>query len=162
MRQVTLVTASDGKNLVLAQKFDAALKEMGAQVHLVNLVALDLPLYSSKAPHKGADLLAPLQPALAVQAYIFIGPEFNGGIPPVLTNFLAWASTSSKDWRQHFNAKRAAIASHSGGDGALFLAALRLQLSYIGLTVVGRQLSVNDRKEADPKSIADICQQLLA
>jgi len=93
---------------------------------------------------------------------VFIGPEYNGGIAPTLTNFFAWASTSSKDWRAHFNTKKAAIATHSGGDGALFLAALRLQLSYIGLTVVGRQISANDRKAADPKSITDICQQLLA
>lgn len=162
MKHVTIITASDGKNLALAQKFSATLKEQGAQVHLLDLVALGLPLYTSRATQKGADLLAPLQNELAAQAFVFVGPEFNGGLPPVLTNFFAWASTSSKDWRQHFNAKRAAVATHSGGDGTLFLAALRLQLSYIGMTVVGRQLSSNDRKEVDPKSLTDICQQLLA
>ncbi len=161
MKQVTIISASDGKNLALSQKFETVLKEAGSKVTILDLVELNLPLYTSKAPFKGADLLAPLQGALAAQSFVFIGPEFNGGIPPVLTNFFAWASTSSKDWRHHFNTKKAAIATYSGGDGILFLSALRLQLAYIGFTVIGRQLSANDRKEADPKSITDICQQLL-
>ena len=162
MKKITIVVGSNGKNLLLAQKFEATLKELGVQSQLLDLVTLELPLYSPKSSHKGADLLAPLETVLQGDAFVFIGPEYNGGIPPVMTNFLAWASTSSKDWRMHFNAKKAAIATHSGGDGLLFLTALRLQLSYIGMTVVGRQLSANDRKEADPKSLVDICQQLLA
>lgn len=162
MKNITLVAASNGKNLILAQKFEATLKELGAQSQILDLVNLELPLYSPKSSQKGAELLAPLQKELQADAFVFIGPEYNGGIPPVMTNFLAWASTSSKEWRLHFNAKKAAIATHSGGDGMFFLTALRLQLSYIGMTVVGRQLSVNDRKEADLKSLTDICHQLLA
>jgi len=124
MKQVTVIAASDGKNMVLAKKFETQLKELGAQVKLVDLVSLDLPLYTSKATQKGADLLAPLKDELSAQAFVFVGPEFNGGIPPALTNFFSWASTSSKDWRQHFNAKKAALATHSGGEGALFLCLL--------------------------------------
>ncbi|MFP5491355.1 MAG: NADPH-dependent FMN reductase [Bacteriovoracia bacterium] len=164
MKQISLIVGSNGKNLILAKAFQEHLESLGNKVHLVDLVSHNLPLYSSAQHGKltGAEVLAPFKEALASEAFVFIAPEFNGGIPPVLTNFIAWASTSAKDWRVHFNSKKAAIATHSGGDGQQLLIMLRLQLAYIGMTVVGRQININDRKPVDPATIADVCKQLLA
>lgn len=164
MKTITIIAGSNGKNLVLAKAFEEHLKSLGHKVHVVDVVAHDLPLYSPGQNGKvtGAQVLEPFKEALAADAFVFTGPEYNGGIPPVLTNFIAWASTSAKDWRVHFNSKPAAIATHSGGDGAQFLIMLRLQLSYIGMNVLGRQINVNDRKPVDPATIAEVCRQLTA
>ncbi len=164
MKKVAVVVGSNGKNLVLARAFEEQLRTQGHEVHLVDVVGAQLPLYSPLQYGKinGAEVMAPFQAALAADAFVFIAPEYNGGLPPALTNFIAWASASAKDWRAHFNKKRAAIATHSGGDGGQLLVMLRLQLSYIGMTVVGRQININDRKALDPATLEDVCAQLLA
>lgn len=160
VKHICLVLGSNGKNLALSQLFQGELESNGHKVSVIDLVKSNLPLYTREQKLSGADVLSPFQESLKAESFIFIAPEYNGGIPPVVTNFIAWASTSAKDWRIHFNGKSAAIASHSGGDGNLLLTQLRLQLSYIGMNVIGRQLNISDRKAADPASIADICAQV--
>ncbi len=164
MKHVCVVAGSNGKNLVLAQTFKEHLESLGHRVSLLDLVAADLPLYSPLQHGKlsGAQAIEPFKEALAADRFVFVSPEYNGGLTPVLNNFIAWCSTSAKDWRVHFNGKRAAIATHSGGDGLQALVMMRLQFSYIGMTVVGRQINIANHKPLDPASLADVCQQLLA
>ena len=164
MKHICIIAGSNGKNLTLAQTFQAHLEGLGHKVSLIDVVAAHLPLYSPFQEGKinGADLIEPFRDALSAHYYIFCAPEYNGGPPPVFTNFLAWASRSAKDWRIHFNTKRAVIATYSGGDGGQLLAMLRLQLSFIGMTVLGRQISVTDRKALDQATLTDVCNQLLA
>lgn len=163
-KHICIVAGSNGKNLTLAKTFDEHLRSLGHKTSLVNVVEAHLPLYSPAQEGKinGADVMAPFHEALAAQYFVFCVPEYNGGTTPAFVNFLAWASRSAKDWRVHFNTKRAAIATHSGGDGAQVLMMLRLQLSYIGMTVLGRQINISDRKPVDPATVSDVCAQLLA
>lgn len=163
-KHICIVAGSNGKNLTLAKAFQEHLESIGHKVSLINVVEAHLPLYSPAQEGKlnGADVIAPFKDALSAHYYIFVAPEYNGAPPPTLINFITWASRSAKDWRVHFNTKRTAIATHSGGDGGQVLAMMRLQLSYIGMTVLGRQINANDRKPTDPATIAEICSQLLA
>jgi len=162
-KHICIVAGSNGKNLTIAKMFQEYLEGQGLQVSLIDVVAAHLPLYSAAQEGKlqGADIIAPFMDALRADHYIFCNPEYNGGPPPAFTNFLAWASRSAKDWRIHFNTKRAVIATYSGGDGGQVLAMMRLQLSFIGMTVIGRQIAVTDRKALDQATIADVCKQLL-
>ncbi|MBY0516499.1 MAG: NAD(P)H-dependent oxidoreductase [Bacteriovoracaceae bacterium] len=164
MKKITIIAGSNGKNLVLAKQFEEHLKSLGHQATLIDLVAADLPLFSPAQYGKleGAKVIEPFKEALNAEKYVFVSPEYNGANTPVLSNFIAWCSTSSKDWRIHFNGKRAAIATHSGGDGLQALVMMRLQLSYMGMTVVGRQINISNHKPLDPNTLADVCQQLLA
>ncbi len=164
MKHVTIIAGSNGKNLVLARQFQDHLQAQGHKVSLVDVVAAELPLYSPAQNGKvsGAQVIEPFKEAIGAERFVFVAPEYNGGIPPALSNFIAWCSTSSKDWRSHFNGKRAAVATHSGGDGFQLLSMMRLQLSYIGMTVVGRQINISDRKPLDPATLDDVCRQLLA
>lgn len=163
-KHICILAGSNGKNLTLAQSFQSHLEGQGHTVSLIDVVAAHLPLYSPAQEGKadGAQLMAPFKDGLAAHYYVILAPEYNGGPPPALTNFLAWASRSAKDWRIHFNTKRAVIGTYSGGDGGQVLAIMRLQFSYIGMTVVGRQISVSDRKPLDPAALTDVCNQLLA
>jgi len=164
MAKITVVSASGVKNLELAQKFEAQLKSLGAEVSVLNLMSLDLPLFTSESDtrHDAKALLGPWFDTLhATQGFVILAPEYNGGIPPLLTNFIAWVSRSSKDWRACFNEKSAIIGTFSGGGSGHVLTAMRMQLSYIGMNVLGRQVLTHSGKALDEQSMLGACQQLI-
>lgn len=90
-----------------------------------------------------------------------MAPEYNGSTPPVWSNALAWICTATEDWRELFNSKSVAIATHRGGDGAQVLMALRNQLAYIGANVLGRQLRTHYKKPLNPELATAVIEQLL-
>ncbi|WP_398334020.1 NADPH-dependent FMN reductase [Vulcanococcus sp.] len=157
-----VIAASNGANLQLAQRFAAAAAAQGLQSRVVDLVALDLPLFTPLAQAAGTPPgLAALQRQLAAAARLVIcAPEYNGSIPPVLTSAIAWLSVQGDDFRALFNGRPVAIATHSGGGGHTVLAALRLQLAHLGAHVVGRQLVSNAHQPAKDDSINDLIRRL--
>ncbi len=164
MKKVCIVAASDGKNLELSMKIKEIINSKGAHADVLNLANLDLPLYSniSDKKYNAAELVAPFKSSLEADAFFVVAPEYNGSTPPALNNFLAWVSRSTKSWRDTFNGKPTAIGTHSAGIGIYVLNAMRLQLSFIGMNVLGRQLLTNLSKPADEASISTICDELLA
>jgi chromate reductase, NAD(P)H dehydrogenase (quinone) len=163
-KNIVIITASEVKNLDLAQKFQQSLESCDANVSLINLVELNLPLYSSRTEmtFKGEELLKNELPTLAeAHGFVFIAPEYNGSTPPVFNNFVAWLSRSSKDWRQYLNAKPAAIATFSGGGGFNVLLAMRTQLAFIGMNVLGRQILTHSNKILDEKSLLAVSSELV-
>lgn len=164
MIKITIVAASGVKNLELAQKFEHQLKSMGAETSLINVMKLDLPLYHSESDlkHNAKELLGEWYNVInQSNGFVFVAPEYNGGLPPVFTNFLAWVSRSTKDWRIAFNGKTAAIGTYSAGSSGNVLMAMRMQLSYIGMNVLGRQILTHANAALDEKSLTEVCKQLL-
>ena len=156
---ISIITASNNNNLKLAQSFEQAFSDQDKATRLYDLVAEDLPLYTPKYHKENGTperVVALVDELLKASGFVFVGPEYNGGIPPTLSNLIAWVSVSTKSWRDCFNGKTAAIGTHSGSGGMLFLASLRLQLSYIGLNVLGRQIHTHYQKELNPDSLAAI------
>lgn len=165
MSRITIITASGGKNLELAKKFEEKLLSLGAQVHILNLLEMDLPLYTSINEFKfqAKDLLGEwLDVLIKSSGFVFLAPEYNGGTPPLFTNFLAWVSRASKNWREAFNEKSAVIGTHSGGGGQSVLMSMRMQLSFIGINVLGRQVLTHSSKPLEEESLNAVCRQLLA
>lgn len=163
-KNIVILTASEIKNLELALKFKASLESLNANVSIINMVDLDLPLYSSRTESKfqGQELLKDQLPLLDnAHGYVFIAPEYNGSTPPVFNNFLAWLSRSSKDWRNCLNGRPAAIATFSGGGGFNVLLSMRTQLAFIGMNVLGRQILTHSNKVLDEKSLISVSQDLL-
>lgn len=163
-KEIVIITASTVKNLELALKFQESLNSMEANATIINLVDLDLPLYTSKSEgqHKAMDLLKDELPFIEkAAAFVFLSPEYNGSTPPVLTNFLAWLSRTSKDWRQHLNGKHVAIGTFSSGTGLNVLQTMRTQLSFMGMNVLGRQIVTTSAKALDEKSLLAVCTELL-
>jgi chromate reductase len=161
---ITIITASEIKNLELAEKFKMSLTELGADCSIINLVQMDLPLYSSRSEnnYKGEELLSNELPMITkANGFVFIAPEYNGSTPPVFNNFIAWLSRSSKDWRQFLNGKPAVIATFSGGGGFNVLLAMRTQLAFIGMNVLGRQIQTHSSKALDDKSLRAVSEELL-
>ena len=157
-----ICAASNQTNLRLAETIAAAAAQLSIDHHLVDLVAAELPLYSRLTEAQGnptqlADLEQLFQQATG---FVFCAPEYNGSIPPVLSNAIAWLSVMSTDFRQIFNRKPAIIASHSGGGGQKVLIAMRLQLSHLGCNVLGREIMLNKNKPLSEAAVVDLLQQM--
>lgn len=164
MTTITIITASDNHNLALAKKAEKALTKKNIATTFINLVSLNLPLYTPSYQKENGipETIHALTKTLThTKSFLFVAPEYNGSIPPSLTNLIAWISVSTKDWRACFNQKTAAIATHSGSGGSLVLAAMRLQLSYIGLNVLGRQIHTHYDKKLDTSTLDNVLIQLI-
>jgi NAD(P)H-dependent FMN reductase len=161
---VLVITASNGENLKLAQRFQTSARSLGQKAELLDLTTLDLPLFTprAQAAHGIPTAIAPLQTRLsAAPRWVICAPEYNGSIPPCLSNAIAWLSVQGDDFRSLFNGRPIAIATHSGGGGMEALISMRIQLTHLGAEVVGRQLLSNFAKPAQDGSIEDLLQRLL-
>lgn len=163
MKKCVIVAASTGKNLELANSLLKLVKELGGDGEVLNIVELNLPLFTSEEEEKGIPNSAKISAKKLKDAdfHIYIAPEYNGSMPPTFVNFISWASRSGDDWREVFNGKGALIATHSGGGGAHVLMAMRQQLAFIGMNVLGRQLLTNYGKALNNDSAIECLKMLL-
>lgn len=158
---ILILVSSQKKNMELANLFKEYLENGATPCELIDLVALELPLYTSKVennrpPEVVFDLEKKLKKA---NALVFVAPEYNGSLPPVLNNSIAWISRAGADWRSSFNGKPALIATHSGGGGSQVLMAMRLQLSFLGVNVMGRQILTHKGKDLNHESMVSVLEQ---
>ena len=156
--QVTVLSATSGNNLKIATLIEKEFLASGIECSLINLETLDLPLYMPSKEGEVPSGAIELKDALCKsQAYVVCGPEYNGSIPPVISNAIAWVSRSgAEDWRSAFNEKIAIVATHSGGPGTKYLESMRIQLSHLGSVVFGRTLAANYQKELNMDSVKAI------
>lgn len=164
MSDLIILAGSNGKNLELAKKFQDYIAPKFPSTELLDLVSLELPLYSSDEEKKGIPkkALELFEKMSNAKGFLFVQPEYNGGLPPVVTNFLNWISRSGgADWRKAFNSKPAALATFSGGGGFHALMALRIQLSYMGLNTIGRDVRATFQQELNPEDLEAVSDLLI-
>ena len=162
-KEIIIISASCGKNLELSQKFLEKSNEMKISSEILDLTTLDIPLFNPRIHNKEnipVKILEIKEKLFATEKWIICAPEYNGSIPPILTNFIAWLSISGDDFRNLFNGQPIAIATFSGGVGLELLTSLRIQLVHLGSQVLGRQLFSSFSKPIDSKTIEDIIQRL--
>ncbi|MBL4730383.1 MAG: NAD(P)H-dependent oxidoreductase [Sulfurimonas sp.] len=164
MKKIAVLVSSVVKNLELAQKLNTLALSLGHKSEIINLVELNLPLYTSiieerdGVPQKVHDLQAYL---LEFDAFIVVAPEYNGGVPPVLNNVIAWISRVSDDFRVVFEQKFVALATHSGGQGAYVIDSMRLMFSYLGANILSRHIITNYSKPYNEKTAKSIIEELI-
>ncbi len=162
-KEIIIISASCGKNLELSQKFLEKSNEMKISSEILDLTTLDIPLFNPRIhnnEHIPVKILEIKEKLFATEKWIICAPEYNGSIPPILTNLIAWLSISGDDFRNLFNGQPIAIATFSGGVGLELLTSLRIQLVHLGSQVLGRQLFSSFSKPIDSKTIEDIIQRL--
>jgi len=162
-KEIIIISASCGKNLELSQKFLEKSSEMKISSEILDLTTLDIPLFNPRihsSENIPVKILKIKEKLFATEKWIICAPEYNGSIPPILTNFIAWLSISGDDFRDLFNGQPIAIATFSGGVGLELLTSLRIQLVHLGSQVLGRQLFSSFSKPIDSKTIEDIIQRL--
>ena len=160
-----ILCASAGMNVKLSETLLETAKNLGGEVELINLVDLNLPLYSTVEEKANGipDAAKTLSEKLgAAKSFVVVAPEYNGTLPPVLNNAVAWVSRSGDDWRVAFGGKLAAVATHSGGGGQKVLNAMRVQLAHLGCTVIARELLTHYQKQLNPESAEAVLKQLIS
>lgn len=163
MSKIGILVASSNNNQKLALKLqEIALKE-GCEVELINLVDLRLPLYSTVEqeengiPQSVTDLTNKI---LELKAFIVVAPEYNGVMPSVLNNAMAWTSVSTDNWRDAFKEKVLALATHSGGGGSRGLQAMRIMFQHLGANILAREILTTYEVALNEDSALNIVQQL--
>lgn len=159
-----ICTASSGHNRTMVQRLSALATTEGITNTVLDLTEVDLPLYTPAQDDAGRpSALDEIEGIFErAQGMFFCAPEYNGSIPPTLSNAIAWLSTQSDDFRSLFNGKPVAIATHSGGGGQKVLVAMRLQFSHLGCNVIGRELLTRSSKPLREESALSILRQLAA
>lgn len=147
----TNLTLSEQIAEVCREKLNSEYSQATSKCEVINIEKLDLPLYTPPTEEKGIpetaiELSKKLQDSDVI---ILVAPEYNGSIPPVMTNMVAWVSRTGEDWRKAFNQKISLVASHSGGGGQKVCQAMRSQLEHLGCLVIPRQIIVNYSKPFD-------------
>ena len=165
-KNLLVITASNGENLKLAKRFLKAGKELNYSCELLDLTESkhDLPIFNPRhnSKDKAPENLKSINSQMERHSHwVICAPEYNGSIPPILTNAIAWLSVQGKDFRSLFNERPIAIASFSGGGCMELLLSMRIQLTHLGALVLGRQLATNKSKIAEDTSISAILNQLL-
>lgn len=159
-----ILVASLNENMKLAQILQKQLSTLNQESKIINLVNLGLPLYDSfKEEHDGIpkrifDLMQTMEQA---KAYIVVSPEYNGSIPPVLSNTMAWISRASQDFRKLFNEKVILLATHSGSGGTGVTQAMRAQFMKLGSIVLSREILTTYEHKLEESSSKRILEQLI-
>ncbi|MDF3127864.1 NAD(P)H-dependent oxidoreductase [Kiritimatiellaeota bacterium B1221] len=131
-------------NARLLEKASEMAREMGAVVDIIDLRALDLPLYDGDYEEANGlpDGARTLKEAmLEADAFLIASPEYNSFPTPLLLNAIDWASRAeSRDEAPltAFKGKSAGLIAASPGPmgGLRSLSMLRTKLQNIGVTVV--------------------------
>ncbi|RXK00314.1 FMN reductase [Arcobacter sp. CECT 8986] len=163
MAKIGILVASAVSNIKLGRKLEELAHELGHEVEFIDLVALNLPLYSTVEEERNglpSEALDLANKILDLKAFIVVAPEYNGVMPPVLNNAMAWTSRSTKDWRDAFNEKILALATHSGGGGAKGLQAMRIMFQHLGANILAREILTSYDKPLNEDTAKNIIEQL--
>ena len=162
-KDLIIISASCGKNLELSQKFQEKSNKLKINSEILDLTTFDIPLFNPRNHTKEnipVEIIEIKEKLFTTEKWIICAPEYNGSIPPILSNLIAWLSVSGDDFRNLFNGQPIAIATFSGGIGLELLTSLRIQLVHLGSQVLGRQLLSSYNKPIDTETIEDIIQRL--
>tara|TARA_B110000495_G_C22925626_1_gene540921 strand:+ start:355 stop:852 length:498 start_codon:yes stop_codon:yes gene_type:complete len=164
MGNLLILAASTGKNLDLAMNIQVAAKSMEHDVEVLDLCALQIPLYTPQTEEEFKNI-EPIQYCmdriLSCDGMIVCAPEYNGSMPPVLNNLIAWVSIQSTNFRLLFNKRNIGLATVSGGGGQQVILSMRMQFSYLGSNVLGRSITVNKSKALSPESVDEMIKGVL-
>ncbi len=167
-------TREGSYNRALGELAAASLEAQGATVTRVDLAAFDLPLYSAALETNTfpSDALKLKTLFAAQDGLLFVSPEYNGSLSPLLKNAIDWASRPTGDEGlvalTAYRGKAAAImsASISPFGGLRGLMHLRQILSTIQMLVIPEQVVVPNAhaafaedgslKEPLPASLVDM------
>lgn len=140
---ILIFVASINENMKLAKKVQEQLTALDKKSEIVNLVDLELPMYDSiKEQNDGIPKVIDklIEKMKDSESYVFISPEYNFSLPPVLVNFIAWVSRAGDDFRELFSMKKIQLATHSGGGGTDVSNAMRTQFTRLGSIVMPREI----------------------
>ena len=152
-KKILILSATCRSNLELSKEI-AAQAPKDVETSMVILEELNIPLYTPQAESAGIPAtITKLATQMAkAGGFVLVAPEYNGSMPPVVNNAIAWLSRAGDDWRASFAGKFAVVATMSGGGGAKVIQAMRGQLEHLGTTVHAHALMCASFKPLNAES----------
>ena len=161
-KKILLVSATRGKNYELAQDLKEIIDNTTSiDTAVINLESYGLTLYMPDIETENETASALSAEFENADGFVFCAPEYNGGLPPILTNAFTWISVTTANWRDGFKDKYAVIATRSAGSGQRFLIAFRSQLEYMGTLVMPKTIVVTNTQSLNRKSAERTLQHLI-
>ncbi len=161
---ILIFVSSLNENMKLASNLQGQLKELGEESEIINLVDLNLPMYDSlKEERDGVPsrIDALIKKMSGASGYLFVTPEYNFSLPPVLVNTIAWVSRVGDDFRELFTLKTIQLSTHSGGGGSDVTNAMRSQFTRLGSIVMPREIIATYQNPLRPESSKKILEQFV-
>ena len=161
MKEVIIISATSFSNYDLSLKIKNILEKINIKCEIINLEEYDLPLFTANNFKENKNNISLkidriTKKFIKSSGLIFCSPEYNGSIPPIVTNCIAWISVATDYWRDAFINKIGLIASSSGGDAVKYNTAMKNQLEHLGAIVFPRIINVSSNKSFNPKSTKKI------
>ena len=151
MKKVLIITATSFSNYDLSINMKSILEKHSVDCDILNLETYDLPLFKAGNYENQKDAIKDsldeiVGKLIISKGLIFSAPEYNGSIPPIVTNFIAWISVTTNHWRDGFKDKFGLVASSSGGEAIKYNVAMKNQLEHLGVIVL--PILIKPRKQS--------------
>ena len=166
MKKIVIISATSGRNYILSKDIYSLLKELKVSVEIINLEKYDIPLftavnYDTMKSDIGKTIDSIVSSLVSSDGIIVCAPEYNGNIPPIVNNMIAWISVSTPNWRDGFINKISLVASNSGGAAYKFNISMKNQLEHLGSVVYPRFVCVNDNNPLNIESVKKILKDFI-
>ena len=166
MKNILIITATKNSNYSLGKNLSKLIKQNQYEVVLSCLEDFNLPLFLAKDYEKFKqkhlnDIRKITDLLVKADGVIICAPEYNGSIPPIVTNTIAWISVTTEYWRDAFVNKIGLIASSSGGPAVKYNTAMKNQLEHLGMVVIPRIINVSSSNPLKKDSASKILKQFL-
>jgi len=172
MKNILIISATLKNNYKLAKELNNLLNRIlkkdskSIKITILSLENYKLPLYTENTFDENIteyknSISKLTDEFVKSQGIIICAPEYNGSMPPIMNNAIAWISTTTDYWRDAFNKKIALIGTHSGGPGTKYIATMKLQMEHLGCVVMPRAISVNKSNPLNTKSANKILKQFI-
>ena len=113
MKKILIISATSGNNLILANKVG---KLIELENEIISIEDYELHLYTGKLKLEERTAINSLcEKVIDASGFVFCGPEYNGGSPPILTNAITWISVTTDHWRDAFSNKFAWVSLFTQG-----------------------------------------------
>jgi len=166
MKKIVIISATSGRNYTLSKDIYSLLKELKVSIEIINLEKYDIPLftaanYDTMKSDVGKIIDNIVSALVGSDGIVICAPEYNGNIPPIVNNMIAWISVSTSNWRDGFINKISLVASNSGGAANKYNISMKNQLEHLGSVVYPRFICVNDNNPLNIKSVKKILKDFI-
>lgn len=162
---ILIFVSSLNENMKLANNLKGQLNELGKESKIINLVDLNLPMYDSLKEERNGipnEINSLIKKMEGASGYLFVTPEYNFSLPPILINTVAWISRVGDDFRKVFTLKIIQLSTHSGGGGNDVSNAMRSQFTKLGSIVMPREIITTYQTPLNKDSSKKILSQFIS
>jgi chromate reductase len=173
LKNILIVSATLQNNYKLAKKLGLLINDLSKnspkniESSILSLENYKLPIYTENNFDKNINeykntINELTDKFVKSHGIIICAPEYNGSIPPIVNNSIAWISTTTDYWRDAFNKKIALIGTNSGGPGTKYIATMKLQMEHLGCVVMPRAISANKSNPLNIESTNKILKHFIS